>query len=112
MGIETPHENQTFFHNKYGKEFTQPLTLTNFSRTQKETHYACPHCLTRINLIGQSPNLNLVSAETIDNHFEKGTSECAYYFGYLAGREIVPDTCLTCLKLLKCLIKETGGLET
>ncbi|GAI76479.1 unnamed protein product, partial [marine sediment metagenome] len=34
----------------------EPLTLTDFSRTPKETYYACSHALTEDNLVTQSSN--------------------------------------------------------
>lgn len=49
-------------HHKYPcesceKEFEKPIVVTNFSYTpSKETYYACPYCLTKINNIPQECN--------------------------------------------------------
>jgi hypothetical protein len=75
--------------------------LTDFSRTPKETHYACSHSLTEDNLDTQSSNL--ASAETTDGPREKDAPECAHYFGYVESGNRIPEECLTCPRLLKCL---------
>jgi hypothetical protein len=45
-------------------------------------------------------------SEILSQPQEKGSSKCPHRFGYLAKRlkdEPIPDECLSCSKLLKCL---------
>ncbi len=91
------------------KEFEKPLMLTDFSKTPRETYYACPHCLTKVDVVAKDSNLNSVSVETSNNPLEKPPTECAHHFGYLKTlpkEATMPDGCLTCPKLLQCFVKK------
>jgi len=91
------------------KEFEKPVMLTDFSRTPRETYYACPHCLTKVDVVVKKEGLGSVSLETSERASEKTPSECQYTFGYLKTlpREAtLPDGCLTCSKLLQCFVKK------
>jgi len=96
-------------YNECRREFDKPVVLTDFSKTPRETYYACPHCLTKVDVVVKRQSLDLVSVETSENGVEKAPSECSYRFGYLKtlSREaVIPDGCLTCSKLLKCFVKK------
>jgi hypothetical protein len=87
------------------REFERLILLTNFSGIPMETYYACPHCLTEVDVVAKDSNLNSVSAETTPTPAEKTTMECAHHLGHLKTlpREApVPDECSVCPKLLKC----------
>jgi hypothetical protein len=106
-------KSQTDIQNKSEKDSMKPLTLTDFSRSPKETYCDCSHPLAD-NLATQ--NSNPASAETKDIPRETDAPECAHYFGYVASGDRIPKECLACSKLLNCLtnknyIKETQ-LET
>jgi len=91
------------------KEFEKPLMLTDFSRTPRETYYACPHCLTKVDVVVKNQGLASVSLETSERALEKTPSECSFRFGYLKTLPkdaAVPDGCLTCPQLLKCFVKK------
>jgi len=104
-------EHLTCPYNECRKVFERPLVLTDFSRTPRETYYACPHCLTKVDVVVKDPHKSMdsVSVETSGNAPEKTPSECQYQFGYLKTlpRETtIPDGCLTCSKLLQCFVKK------
>ena len=87
------------------KEVERFILLTDFSKTPRETYYACPHCLTKIDIVAKDSNLNSVSAETSHTPVGKTTMECTYYLGHLKTlprKGTIPDECLVCPKLLKC----------
>jgi len=91
------------------KEFNKPLMLTDFSKTPRETYYACPHCLTKVDVVVEGRGLDSVSLETSGNPVEKTPSECSFQFGYLKTLPkdaIIPDGCLTCPRLLQCFVKK------
>ena len=91
------------------KEFQKPLMLTDFSRTPRETYYACPHCLTKVDVVAKDPKLDSIVVETTENHVNTSPTECTYRFGHLKtlSREaIIPDGCLTCSRLLQCFVKK------
>lgn len=73
-----------------GKVFQKVLMLTDLSKSSKETYYACPHCLTKVEIVVKE---------------EEPPLECPYYFGFLKTlpkKTSVPDECLTCLKIMEC----------
>lgn len=102
-------------YNECRKEFDKPLVLTDFSKMPRETYYACPHCLTKVDVAVKDSKLDSVSVGTSSNPMGKPPAECAFHFGYLKSlpkEASVPDGCLTCPKLLQCFVKkENIGLE-
>ena len=82
--------------------------LTDCSTTPRETYYACPHCLTKVEVVAGDSKLDEVSIKTSGSPVEKTPSECAHRFGYLKKlpkEAAVPDECLTCSTLLQCFAK-------
>ena len=82
--------------------------LTDFSRTPRETYYACPHCLTKVDVVARDSGLDSISVEGSENALEKSPKECRFRFGYLktlSKGAAVPDECLVCSKLLQCSVK-------
>jgi hypothetical protein len=97
------------------KEFDKPLVLTDFSKMPRETYYACPHCLTKVDVAVKDSKFDSISVGTSSSPMGKPPAECAFHFGYLntlPKEASVPDGCLTCPKLLQCFVKkENIGLE-
>ena len=94
---------------KCGKVFGKPLALTNMSKTPRETYYACPHCLSEVEVaVKDDKSLDSVSIETSDDLKETPPLECPYRFGYLKDlpeNALVPDECLMCPKLIRCFAR-------
>ena len=91
------------------KEIEKPVMLTDFSSTPRETYYACPHCLTKVDVVAKDKRLDSVSLESSEGASEKAPSECSFRFGYLKTLPkgaAIPDGCLTCAKLLQCFVKK------
>jgi len=102
-------EHLTCPYNQCKKEFDKPLMLTDFSSTPRETYYACPHCLTKVEVVSEDSKLDSVSIEISENPLEKTPTECPHRLGYLKTlpKEVaIPDECLTCSKLLQCFAKK------
>ena len=97
-----------------GKGFERPIVLTDFSKTPRETYYACPHCLTKVDVVAKDSCVDSVSVKTSGSHMEKPPTECSHHYGYLktlpkeAG---IPDECLTCPNLLQCFVKKENDVE-
>jgi len=91
------------------KEFERPVMLTDFSKVPRETYYACPHCLTKVDVMARDRGMDKVSVGSSERASEKTPSECGFRFGYLKSLPrdaAVPDGCLTCSKLLQCFVKK------
>lgn len=101
-------------YNECKREFEKPLMLTNLSNTPRETYYACPHCLTKVDVIAKDHGLGSISVQPSEKTVGKPPAECTHYFGYLntlSKQATIPDGCLTCFKLLQCFAQTRNLVE-
>ncbi|MGQ9565883.1 MAG: hypothetical protein ACUVT5_04990 [Candidatus Bathyarchaeales archaeon] len=112
-----------------GRTFDRPLKLTVLCSDPVETYFACPFCMSRLDLDDPKPRLPKlekpmlpaeVDVEDVKEdvkplkHMERApeVSEgkqggCLHEFGYLKNRpknKPIPDECLTCPKMIQCLM--------
>ena len=95
-----------FVCNNCAETFHKPIFATVSSSGQVQTYYACPRCMARIK--------NELKEITVSNKVVKKTSvklgnnvKCKHSFGYLKKRAKntpIPDECLTCNKMIECMI--------
>jgi len=117
-------ENKSFTcpNPKCAKDFTNPITVQDLGSKNEASYSACPHCLTKIETeneteIKEEETQTIESArirQTIAQLKEiKATQQpptihkCPYKFGYLRTRsksENIPEECMTCEKLLDCML--------
>lgn len=95
-----------------GRVVSAPVRLTDLSRRPvKETYYACPFCFSRLDVEDVKEHLEHSHA-----HEKSGgkklalvaVSNCSLGFGYLRTRpkdSVIPDECLTCSRILQCMVK-------
>lgn len=102
-----------------GREFENPIQLTNLSADAIQTYEACPFCFTKLSEIqineGEKELTDAAVKElrptpkikrggdrkTVDN------IDCPHYLGYLRKRpknSPIPDSCLTCQKMVQCIL--------
>ncbi len=98
-------------YDQCGKSFEKPVVLTDFSKTPRETYYACPYCFSKLEIVLKAQeNLHTVSVKM--SHEPKmilTPKKCEHHMGYLAALEkedSIPDECLTCSKLIQCMVKK------
>ena len=108
-------------YDRCGKSFTAPVRLTDLSRRPRsETYYACPYCFSKmdesehdisheIKLMKNDGYETSASNKPKNQAAEKEdiTVTCPHHVGYLKKRskdESVPDSCLTCPKILQCMV--------
>ena len=88
------------------KTFRKPLMLTDSSKIPRETYYACPYCLSKINMITDDPeDVQKTSVKVSETNGLAGIIECPHHFGYLKklGKNAsIPDECLSCFRLMEC----------
>ncbi|MEM3704070.1 MAG: hypothetical protein QXX79_06625 [Candidatus Bathyarchaeia archaeon] len=90
-----------------GKTFDKPTLLTDTSMIPRQTYYACPHCMSKIDIV--TNNMKIVEVKPADypKVFDS-PAKCAHYFGFLNNlpkETPVPDECLVCPKVLQCSVK-------
>lgn len=109
-----PHEQDIVCPNpKCGKMFEEPLLLNDLSKKPVEHYYVCPHCIIKLDNLSvekqeSSSQVPVKPPEPPERLKETNSTECAHHFGYLKNHpknEPMPDECLTCSKLLQCLLK-------
>ena len=100
------------------------IVVSDVSTTPVERYYACPHCLTKLDVVfaellkreekkrkEESP----VKPPEMEEKVLKGEEspkECPHHFGYLASRvkdAPIPKECLVCLKVLDCVMKASDS---
>lgn len=114
-------------YDKCGKFFSEPIELTVRMADSLETYFACPHCFSRVsgldNLkkgLNEAPLKDLkkgldeappkdrkkaIPEEAKGNEKNKPVG-CAHFLEYLKTRpknDPIPDDCLTCAALMKCM---------
>jgi len=111
-----------------GRTFDAPVRLTDFShRPRLETYYACPYCFSKLNdtdwagaggINDEMKHLHGGGYEISVGGVKKGLKDgarkeaekavnCPHHLGYLKARpkdEAFPDGCLTCPKILQCMV--------
>jgi hypothetical protein len=118
-------ENEKFAcsNPKCKKEFTDPITVYDFSSANMTTYVGCPYCLTAIDAAVDSDDdegkqrleadgnkideVKSVITDTDSESNEKPTQQCPKYFGYLSQRskgEKTPEECMSCPKLVECML--------
>lgn len=91
---------------KCAKSFGGPVLLNDFSETPIGEYYACPHCKSK--LAPTMGSLKEKQRERDNGETNAPDSTCPHFFGYLKTRpqgDSIPDECLYCIKVLRCLIK-------
>ncbi len=107
-----PREPDTVCPNpKCGKMFEEPLLLRDLSKNPAERYYVCPHCIIKLDdFAGEyQEKASQVSVKHPEELKEKNSSPCTHHVGYLKTVPKggpVPDGCLTCPELLRCMFKK------
>lgn len=106
-----------------GATFSKPISVRNLTQKDSGNYDACPHCLTAI-AIGESVSVveaesgsNLEGAKGVvcvldEKNVEPPRAQCVHHFGYLSERaknEKIPDDCMFCDNIVKCMLKAVNG---
>jgi len=112
-----------------GKVFADPIIVQDISSKNESSYHACPYCLTEI-VIEKTPEIEEkrrtrnkkrieIEEEKVRPVKIKSTQqpsleqhECLYHFGYLSQRsrkEEIPEECMTCEKVVQCMLKKVTG---
>ena len=88
------------------RTFRKPLMLTDASKMPRETYYACPHCLSRVDVtVDNEENMHNFSIKASERNKLATLVECPHHFGYLKSLpkdNSIPEKCLTCANLIQC----------
>lgn len=95
-----------FTCNECGEAFQKPILATVSRNGRMQTYYACPRCMTRISKERKEITISNKDVKKTSVKLENN-AECKHFFGYLKKRPKdvpIPDECLTCEKMIKCMI--------
>jgi DNA-directed RNA polymerase subunit RPC12/RpoP len=88
------------------KTFRKPLMLTDSSKIPRETYYACPHCLSKVDVaVDNEENTHEFSVKIPERKEMTRPIECPHHFGYLKNHpknSSIPDECFACANLIQC----------
>ncbi len=101
-----------------GRMVEKAIKLTNLSAVPLQTYNACPFCFSKLNvdMVIEEPNDMKISAveetrnvpgQSKENVDSSKQTDCPHYLGYLKKRPKnmpIPDDCLTCNKMIKCVL--------
>ena len=86
------------------KAFDKPTVITDNSVIPRQTHYACPYCMSKVELITEKNKITEVKPTEYATVLDS-PAKCAYYSGLLPphGASLqTQDECLICPKVLQC----------
>ncbi len=119
-------------YSRCGQPFEKPVLVTDCSKLPRETYYACPHCLLRLELSfedGKGGGLGHVHVEAVDDDLllsrlelgdkrlgeavsshraSRPSKSCRHFLGYLRGLPEgagIPDECAVCPNIMQCYVK-------
>ncbi len=94
-----------------GETFQKPILATITSDGSNQEYYACPRCLTKVSDTKTREKQEKEENKETPRDFairetSRTESECQHFLGYLKKRSKdipIPDTCLTCSRMVECL---------
>ena len=88
------------------KQFDKPTVITDTSVVPRSTHFACPFCMSQLELITEKEKIVDVRATEYPTVFDS-PAKCAHYGGLLGGSSgVLQDECLICPKVLQCNLRK------
>jgi hypothetical protein len=107
-------ENKGFTCEGCGRAYEKAILASIISEGQTQEYYACPRCMTKTTPTQKRKTIQESEPPTTTAQAKKTTTVeketipgCAHHFGYLKKREKdkpFPDECLTCRKMVDCLM--------
>jgi len=90
------------------KTFDRPTLMTDSSEIIRQSHYVCPHCMSKLDIITDDMKIIGVNPTEYPKVFES-PAKCAHFSSLIDARPKnmpVPDECLICPKILQCKIRK------
>ena len=90
------------------KHFDKPTVITDTSVIPRQSHYACPYCMSRLDIVAERSKIVDVKATDYPRVFDS-PAKCAHFNGLLnapPGSTLTQDECLVCPKVLQCNLRK------
>ena len=89
------------------KSFEKPTVVTDMSTLPRQSFYACPYCMSKIDIVTENTKVIDVRPTEYPTVFDS-PAKCAHFSGLLDTMPPdapLPDECLICPKVLQCTIR-------
>ena len=86
------------------KTFDKPTVLTDTSVIPRQTHYACPYCMSKLEIATLNEKIISVKPTEYPMVFDS-PAKCAHFSGLLHApgeTMLTQEECLICPKVLQC----------
>ncbi len=86
------------------KHFDKPSVITDTSVVPRQSHYVCPFCMSRLELVTEKSKLVDIKATEYPTVFDS-PAKCAHFNGLAnapPGSTLTLDDCLVCPKVMQC----------
>ena len=90
------------------KTFDKPTVITDATVIPRQNHYACPYCMSKIEITTENSKITSIKPTEYPIVFES-PAKCAHYSGLLSppgGSLLTQDECLICPKVLQCDLRK------
>ena len=90
------------------KPFEKPSVLTDTSTIPRQSYYACPHCMSKLDITLDNMKIVDVKPAEYPKVFES-PAKCAHFSSLLnplPHDAPLPEECLLCPKVLQCSIRK------
>jgi len=90
------------------KHFDKPTVITDNSTIPRQTYYACPFCMSRLDIVTEKTKIIDVKAAEYPMVFDS-PAKCAHFNGLLnapPGSMLTQEECLVCPKVLQCNMRK------
>jgi hypothetical protein len=84
------------------KTFEKPTVLTDTSSVVRESYFACPFCMSKIDIVTEKERVVGVKAVDYPAKVFDSPAKCAHFGGLLGFGSGVSEDCLVCPKVLQC----------
>ena len=87
------------------KTFEKPTVLTEGPGFPRESYFACPFCMSKIDIVTDNMRVVDVRAAEYPSKVFESPAKCAHFssaFSARPGDAPLPDECLVCPKVLQC----------
>jgi hypothetical protein len=104
------HSSEEKFQCPYSgceKWFEKPTVITDTSVVPRQTHYACPYCMSKLEIVSENAKILSIRPTEYPKVFDS-PAKCAHYSGLLNAPPesvLTQDECLVCPKVLQCDIR-------
>ncbi|MCW3995223.1 MAG: hypothetical protein NWE98_03620 [Candidatus Bathyarchaeota archaeon] len=90
------------------KHFDKPTVITDNSVIPRQTHFACPYCMSKLDIETQNNKIVGIKPTEYPMVFDS-PAKCAHFNGLLnapPSAKLSQDECLVCPKVLQCNIRK------